>query len=95
MEVIVDYDVLFELNFRPGDFLVKGIEIGKIHSERILEDKETAKILSQFVIGDVKATQQDLEFSIRQLVEIAARALSPGVNDPFTAIGCIDNLTAT
>ena len=32
MKVIVDYDVLFELNFRPGDFLVKGIEIGKIHS---------------------------------------------------------------
>ncbi|MFO7798410.1 MAG: DUF2254 family protein, partial [Rhodohalobacter sp.] len=35
----------------------------------------------------------DLEFSIQQMVEIAARALSPGVNDPYTAITCIDNLT--
>lgn len=95
MEVIVDYDVLFELNFRPGDFLVKGIEIGKIHSIRILEEKEINNILSQFVVGDIKTSQQDLEFSIHQMVEIAARALSPGVNDPFTAIACIDNLTST
>lgn len=29
------------------------------------------------------------------MVEIAARALSPGVNDPYTAIACVDNLTTT
>lgn len=35
---------------------------------------------------------QDIEFSIHQLVEVAAPALSPGINDPFTAITCIDRL---
>jgi len=35
---------------------------------------------------------QDVEFAIDQLVEIALRALSPGVNDPFTAMACIDRL---
>ena len=33
---------------------------------------------------------QDVEYAIDQLVEVAVRALSPGVNDPFTAIACID-----
>jgi uncharacterized membrane protein len=37
---------------------------------------------------------QDVEFVIDQLVEIAVRALSPGINDPFTAITCLDYLGA-
>jgi uncharacterized membrane protein len=37
---------------------------------------------------------QDVEFALRQLVEIAVRALSPGINDPFTAITCLDRLGA-
>jgi uncharacterized membrane protein len=53
------------------------------------------KILQQLVVGPIKTPQQDLEYSIHQMVEIAVRALSPGVNDPYTAIVCIDNLTAT
>ena len=35
---------------------------------------------------------QDVEFTVDQLVEVAVRALSPGINDPFTAIACIDRL---
>jgi uncharacterized membrane protein len=37
---------------------------------------------------------QDIEFTIDQLVEIAVRSLSPGINDPFTAVQCIDYLSA-
>ncbi|HSF54385.1 MAG TPA: DUF2254 domain-containing protein [Algoriphagus sp.] len=95
MEDIAKIDALFELNFRPGAFLVKGIEIGIIYSKGTVNEKEIKKITSQFVIGETKTSQQDLEFSIHQMVEIADRALSPGVNDPFTAIACIDNLTGT
>jgi uncharacterized membrane protein len=95
MEVVSENDLLFDLNYRPGAFLVKGLEIGFIHSNQELKKEQLEKIQDQFVIGEVKTSQQDLEFSIHQMVEIAARALSPGVNDPFTAIACIDNLTAT
>lgn len=95
MDVVSDLDVLFDLNFRPGAFLVKGMEMGFIHANQELKIEQLEKIADQFVIGEVKTSQQDLEFSIFQMVEIAARALSPGVNDPFTAIACIDNLTAT
>ena len=94
MEEVVAHDALFDLNHRPGSFLVKEMVIGKLAFNKELEESELEKLQRQFVIGKTKTSQQDLEFSIHQMVEIAARALSPGVNDPFTAITCIDNLTA-
>ena len=45
-----------------------------------------------FVFGNQRTATQDVEFSLHQLVEIAVRALSPGINDPFTAIACVDRL---
>jgi uncharacterized membrane protein len=56
--------------------------------------KKCKKIQDDFIIGKVRTPLQDAEFSIHQMVEVAARALSPGVNDPYTAIACIDNLTS-
>jgi uncharacterized membrane protein len=41
-------------------------------------------------VGPERTLEQDVEFAISQLVEIAVRALSPGINDPITAITCID-----
>ncbi|MGQ7868762.1 DUF2254 domain-containing protein [Sunxiuqinia sp. sy24] len=95
LKMMTNSEALFELNYRPGDYLVEGIEIGKLYTNEKMEKEEVAKILFQFVIGKTKNSQQDLEFSIHQMVEIASRALSPGINDPYTAITCIDNLTAT
>ncbi len=95
LNVMTNFNALFELNHRPGDYIVEDIEIGKLYTNEEVEEDKLEKILFQFVFGKTKTAQQDLEFSIHQMVEIAARALSPGVNDPFTAIVCIDNLTAT
>jgi uncharacterized membrane protein len=47
-----------------------------------------------FILGAQRTAVQDIEFAIEQLVEVALRALSPGINDPFTAINCIDRLGA-
>ncbi|WP_338377848.1 DUF2254 domain-containing protein [uncultured Flavobacterium sp.] len=88
-------DTLLELHFRPGDHLVENVEIGKMYFNNSLEEKQIKKICNQFLVGKTKVGDQDVEFSIHQMVEIASRALSPGVNDPYTAITCIDNLTAS
>lgn len=77
-------ELYYEVNFSITQYL-----------NETWEKCEIEKILDQFIIGDTKTSQQDLEYSIRQMVEIAARALSPDVNDPYTAITCIDNLTET
>ena len=95
LEIVATNDSLFKLEHRPGSFLVKGGEIGVLYSNKDWEEISISELLNQFVFGKTKTPQQDLEFSIHQMVEIAARALSPGVNDPYTAIACIDNLTAT
>jgi uncharacterized membrane protein len=94
IEVVSRHDAVIELYHRPGNYLVKDGEMGILYSNDLWEKETFEKIFSQLVIGKTKTSRQDLEFSIRQMVEIAARALSPGVNDPYTAITCIDNLTS-
>ena len=57
-----------------------------------MSDELAAKINAEIVLGSRRTPTQDIEFAVHQLVEIAVRALSPGINDPFTAIACIDRL---
>jgi uncharacterized membrane protein len=92
---MIKHDGLLALHCRPGAHMVQGMVIGMVYSQSALEQKDADAILNRFVIGKNRIAQQDVEFSILQMVEIALRALSPGVNDPFTAIACVDNLTAT
>lgn len=94
-EMLGESDSLLELYYRTGGHLVEGVEIGLLYLNENWEKSEFKSIFKHLVIGKTKTSQQDLEFSIYQMVEIASRALSPGVNDPFTAISCIDNLTTT
>lgn len=51
-------------------------------------------IVDCFYLGSHRTPAQDVEFAIAQLSEIAVRALSPGINDPFTAVSCIDRLAS-
>lgn len=95
LKIMSKNNSLIEVYHRPGGHLVQGVEIGLVYSNDNWEKKELEDILRQFEIGKTKTSQQDIEFSIHQMVEIASRALSPGINDPYTAITCIDNLTAT
>jgi len=53
-----------------------------------VNQKLTAQLNDAFILGKERTEQQDVEFPINQLVEIALRAISPAVNDPFTAIRC-------
>ncbi|WP_152205736.1 DUF2254 family protein [Marinobacter changyiensis] len=50
------------------------------------------RINAAFALGNQRAPGQDIEFAVNQLIEIAIRALSPGLNDPFTALTCLDHL---
>lgn len=49
--------------------------------------------LACFHIGSVRSLEDDVEFGVLQLVDIALKAMSPAVNDPSTAISCIDQLS--
>ena len=90
-----EHNQLLILDSRPGKYLVESMTMGMLYSFKPIQPQELIDLQETIVIGQQRSTDQDAEFSILQMVEIAARALSPGVNDPFTAIACIDNLTST
>ncbi len=75
----------------PGDFAFEGDLLVQVHSDRtLLAEKQLTKVLRCFTFGDQRTESQDVRYGARQLSEIASRALSPGINDPYTAMGCID-----
>jgi uncharacterized membrane protein len=92
MELAGEEDLLLRLECRPGHYLVKGRTMVMVWPGERVTDSLVKKMNATFVLGDQRTATQDLEFSFHQLVEIAVRALSPGVNDPFTAIACVDRL---
>ncbi|HEV7255878.1 MAG TPA: DUF2254 domain-containing protein [Mesorhizobium sp.] len=80
------------LKFTAGDFVVEGDHRVLVHPPPGDHTKARADLDKFIVSGNERTPIQDLEFAIRHLVEIALRALSPGINDPFTAKTVIDRL---
>lgn len=79
---------------RPGDYVFPGAPVAEI-SPAAASGNADAPVRAAFSFGGQQAAGQDLEFAVRQLVEVAVRALSPGINDPFTAIAVLERLGAT
>ncbi|WOD39528.1 DUF2254 domain-containing protein [Nodosilinea sp. E11] len=95
MAIATEHDLIIQVRQQPGRFVVQGCDLMRILPAESIDSSLEAQIDQTLVIGSKRTNQQELEFSITQLVEIAVRALSPGINDPFTAIRCIDQLSAT
>ena len=79
------------LLLRPGDYHFPGTPIALITPPT---DGAAAAIRAATVMGGERISATDLEAPVRQLVEVAVRALSPGINDPHTAISVLDRLGA-
>lgn len=94
LKIAGENDMMIEVFFRPGDFVVKDQRLGVVYSHREIKEEMIDTFQRQFIFGNTRTKEQDLEHSIHQLVEIASRALSPGINDPFTAISCINHLSS-
>lgn len=92
MALASEEDLLLRLERRPGHYLVEGQAMVMVWPGERLTDDLVDQLRHAFVLGNQRTASQDVEFSFRQLVEIAVRALSPGINDPFTAIACVDRL---
>jgi uncharacterized membrane protein len=86
-------DAVIELAFKPGHHAIAGTIFAWIAPKKAASDQLREEIESCIVLGGERASVQDLETSMRQLVEIALRALSPGISDPFTAVAVIDRMT--
>lgn len=94
LALAIEEGLVIRLERLPGHFVVAEQAVVMVWSNGRVTDQIQARIRSAFTLGHQRTPRQDLECAISQLVEIAVRALSPGLNDPFTAITCIDYIGA-
>ncbi len=75
----------------PGDFVGLGDALLRLPEHEPIDDGQCEEFLAAFAFADTRTFEQDPFYGAQVLVEAAARALSPGVNDPGTAILAIDS----
>jgi uncharacterized membrane protein len=87
-----EHHVLIEMQAPVGDFVIEGSPLVLVSPASALKKELQDAIEGTFDIGETRTLQQDVEFGIRQIVDIALKAISPAVNDPSTAVTCLDHL---
>jgi len=95
-----EYDIIVRAEKMIGDYVTENTVVFKIwqlnkdadqfNEEKLEEIKN--KILGNLVINNERSKKNDIEFGLLKLTEVALRAISPGINDPNTAIFCINQL---
>lgn len=70
--------------------------MGVIYCQQVKVEEDFINQLSDcFSIGDERYAYNDYKFSLQKIIEISLRAVSPGINDPYTAIRCTGKLLGT
>ena len=100
LRAALDTGTVLQLDCMPGSFLVKGVPFATawplVPRERLApQDREGLErsINAAVIAGGERTHVQDVAFGLRQLVDVAVRALSPGINDPTTAVHIIGHLS--
>jgi len=85
-------DLAIRLLRKPGHYVQSGAVIALVGpTSRV--DRQLDKLMRRaFQIGNGRTPTQDVEYAVNQLTEMAVRAMSPAINDPFTAMTCLDHL---
>jgi len=87
------YKVRIRILRRVGQFIPAGVPLMMVSKGSRLDPAESERILAAFDFGPTRTLQQDVEFGVLQIVDIALKAISPAVNDPSTGINCVDQLS--
>jgi len=85
---------VLRLHYRPGQFVYLSSPLAEAYEFQDDVNGLEESVNRSIVTGRRRSPRQDVECTLLELVEVAVRALSPGVNDPFTAINCLDHLGA-
>jgi uncharacterized membrane protein len=93
VEIATRTNSVIRLEHRPGHFIVTSRPLAMVWPPEAANHVALA-LAKAHVTGPHRTLMQDPVFAVDQLVEIAIRALSPAVNDTFTALTCVDWLTA-
>ena len=89
-----EHDGVVRMECGVGEFIVERARLVSLVSEKSPGEEAIAALNRCYEIGDSRTIAQDPTFGIRQLVDIALKALSPGINDTTTAVSCVEHLGA-
>lgn len=89
MSVAVRHDLVLNLIHRPGHFVVGGNTMMQAWPRARVTPEAKAALQKAWTLGSRRTLTQDVEFGLLQITEVAVRALSPGINDPFTAVNAL------
>jgi len=89
-----EHDLVISLRIRPGSHLNEGATLAVLWPPDRVDDDVLANVRTAVLIGQARTPHEDVEFAALLLEEMAVRALSPGTNDPYTAINALDDLSA-
>ena len=87
------HHVKIHLLRRVGQFIPAGAPLLMVYRGDRLTPEARAELLATIDLGPSRTLQQDVEFGVLQIVDIALKAISPAVNDPSTGISCVDQLS--
>lgn len=87
-----DQNLVVELLVKPGDHQVQGNAVARVWGAPELSEDTMRRLIRAFILGGERTPEQDIRYIFQQLTDVIIRALSPGINDPFTAINGIDEL---
>ena len=85
-------DLFIRLLHKPGSFVRPGDEGALVWPAERINPQNDKLIRRAFQLGNVRTPTQDIVYAVNQLTEMAVRAMSPAINDPFTAMTCLDHL---
>ena len=94
MHLACRHKTIVRMEHGIGTFLVQGTPLVSVALDMPLDDELVASLQAAYTISRHRTLEQDSAFGIRQIVDMAMRALSPSVNDTTTSIMCVDYLTA-
>lgn len=86
------HNILLRVERPVGDFTVAGRPLVSVGGCMEINKKLAHQVQQQFGINSYRTVDKDPAFGVRQLVDIALKALSPSSNDTTTAIHCLDYL---
>lgn len=91
LELAREEGVVVRMEKQIGEFVIQGCPLASI-SNRPLHERLVQRLNAACSLGRYRTVEQDAGYGIRQIVDIALKALSPGINDTTTAINCVDYL---
>ncbi len=83
-------DLVIRLLRKPGHFIWRREVVALVWPAGRIDELLEGQIRHAFRLGTMRTPTQDIEYAVNQLVEMAVRAMSPAINDPFTAMTCLD-----